>query len=47
MQRTARYDNMMARIGDRIGAEPSSRDSIVATLDPFHDSELDPLGGQI
>ncbi len=44
MKRTARYDAMMTRIGVATGMEPTSRDSVIACIDPFHDSELDPLG---
>jgi len=44
MKRTARYDAMMTKIAASTGMEPTSRDSVIANLDPFHDSELDPLG---
>jgi hypothetical protein len=44
MKRTARYDALMSRIAAQSGMEPTSRDSVIANLDPFHDSELDPLG---
>jgi len=44
MKRTARYDQLMTRLASQVGMEPTSLDSVKANLDPFHDSELDPMG---
>jgi len=44
MNRTGRNDAIMRRLSERMGIEPTSVDSIVACVDPFHDSELDPMG---
>lgn len=43
-QRVSRGENMLAKVGSRLGLTPEGREWLIGCLDPYHDSPLDICG---